>query len=58
VIEGEMHVAGEVLTAADYFYAPVGVPHGPLSYPVGCTVFVTVRGTGFVHDFDPDVDAG
>jgi hypothetical protein len=58
VIEGEMHVDGQVLTAGDYLYTPVGVPHGPLSYPVGCTVFVTVRGSGFVHDFDADVDAG
>jgi hypothetical protein len=58
VIDGEMHVGGEVLRAGDYFYAPVGVPHGPLSYPVGCTVFVTVRGTGFVHDFEATPSAG
>jgi hypothetical protein len=58
IVDGEMHVDGEVLTAGDYFYAPVGEPHGPLSYPVGCTVFVTVRGSGFVHDFAPEAAAG
>jgi quercetin dioxygenase-like cupin family protein len=51
VLDGEMHLAGEVLTRGDYFYAPVGVPHGPLEYPVGCTVFTTVRGQGFAHHF-------
>lgn len=55
IVDGEMHVADEVLTRGDYFHAPVGVPHGPLEYPVGCTVFVTVRGAGFVHDFAADV---
>lgn len=51
IVEGEMHVAGEVLRAGDYLFAPRGVPHGPLRYPVGCTVFTTVRGTAFDHDF-------
>jgi hypothetical protein len=52
VLEGEMHLAGEVLRPGDYFHAPAGVPHGPLEYPVGCTVVTTVRGSAFSHAFD------
>lgn len=56
ILEGEMHVAGEVLRPGDYLFAPRGVSHGPLHYPVGCTVFTSVRGAAFDHDFDPDAD--
>lgn len=55
VLEGEMHVDGQVLRPGDYLFAPRGVTHGPLSYPVGCTVFTTIVGRHFVHDFG---DAG
>lgn len=44
VIDGEMHVAGKVLTRGGYIHAPRGVRHGPLHYLVGCTIFSTVRG--------------
>jgi len=44
VVEGEMHVDGRVCTLGDYFHAPIGVEHGPFSYPEGCTVFVFMRG--------------
>jgi quercetin dioxygenase-like cupin family protein len=44
VVEGEMHNDGQVSRTGDFFYAPVNVEHGPFSYPVGCTVFVTMRG--------------
>lgn len=58
IVAGEMHLEGQVLRPGDYFHAPVGVPHGPLTYPVGCTVFVTVRGSGFAHDFDAELPEG
>jgi anti-sigma factor ChrR (cupin superfamily) len=44
VVEGEMHMEGEIFRLGDFFYAPVGVEHGPFTYPVGCTVFVFMRG--------------
>lgn len=52
IMEGEMHVAGEVLRSGDYLYAPRGVPHGPLAYPVGCKIFTIVRGQSFGHEFE------
>lgn len=53
VIEGEMHVDGKVLGPGSYIYAPRGVCHGPFHYPVGATIFATVRGPGaFTHEFD------
>jgi hypothetical protein len=52
VLAGEMHVAGDVLRAGDCLYAPRGVRHGPLSYPVGCRVFTLVRGRSFDHEFE------
>jgi quercetin dioxygenase-like cupin family protein len=51
ILEGEMHVAGQVLRRGDYLFAPRGVAHGPLHYPVGATVATTVRGAGFDHEF-------
>jgi mannose-6-phosphate isomerase-like protein (cupin superfamily) len=54
VLEGEMHVGGEILRPGDYLFAPRGVPHGPLGYPVGCTIFTSVRGAEFAHDFGVD----
>ena len=52
IVEGEMHVDGKVLGPGSYVYAPRGVRHGPFHYPVGATIFVTVRGPGeFDHDF-------
>jgi quercetin dioxygenase-like cupin family protein len=50
IIDGEMHVAGKVLRRGDYIYAPRGVRHGPFHYPIGCTVFTSVRGS-FKHEF-------
>jgi anti-sigma factor ChrR (cupin superfamily) len=44
VVEGEMHADGRVFGIGDYFHAPLGLEHGPFSYPNGCTVFVTMRG--------------
>jgi len=58
ILAGEMHVAGEVLRPGDYLFAPRGVPHGPLSYPVGCTIFTSVRGAAFDHDFGDDAEFG
>jgi len=58
ILEGEMHLAGEILRPGDYFYAPRGVPHGPLRYPVGCTVFTSVRGADFEHEFAADAEFG
>lgn len=52
IMDGEMHLEGEVLRAGDMLYAPRGVAHGPLSYPVRCRIFTIVRGDDFVHDFD------
>jgi mannose-6-phosphate isomerase-like protein (cupin superfamily) len=51
ILEGEMHVEGRVLRPGDYLFAPAGVPHGPFHYPIGCTVFTSVRGRDFDHDF-------
>ncbi len=44
VLEGEMHVAGKVLKRGDYVYSGGDMPHGPYSYPVGCTVYSAGRG--------------
>ena len=44
VLEGEMHVDGEVLKPGDYVYGGgAGNAHGPYDYPVGCTVFACSR---------------
>ncbi|MBI2909074.1 MAG: cupin domain-containing protein [Chloroflexi bacterium] len=44
IIEGEMHVGGKVLKPGDYLFGGANEPHGPLHYPVGCTVFGSGRG--------------
>jgi quercetin dioxygenase-like cupin family protein len=49
IIEGEMHVQGRVLTRGDYLRGPANIPHGPMSYPKGCTVFGVVRGGSILH---------
>jgi anti-sigma factor ChrR (cupin superfamily) len=55
IIEGEMHVDGRVLRPGDYLRGPSKVPHGPMAYPRGCTVFGVVR-DGSIHH-DPSEDA-
>ena len=45
IVEGEMHVDGRVLKPGDYLFGPGDdIPHGPLSYPVGCVVFFSFHG--------------
>jgi hypothetical protein len=45
IVEGEMHVDGQVLKPGDYLFGPGDdIPHGPLSYPVGCVVFFSFHG--------------
>ncbi|MEE9257279.1 MAG: cupin domain-containing protein [bacterium] len=44
VLEGEMHVDGQVLKPGDYVYGGGrGNVHGPYEYPVGCMVFACGR---------------
>ena len=45
IVEGEMHVDGQVLKAGDYLFGPGDeIAHGPLSYPIGCTIFTCFYG--------------
>ena len=45
IVEGEMHVDGQVLKAGDYLFGPGDeIAHGPLSYPMGCTIFTCFYG--------------
>jgi hypothetical protein len=43
VLEGEMHVAGKILTRGGYVYGGPDEPHGPYHYPKGCTVYSAGR---------------
>lgn len=45
ILEGEMHVVGKVMKPGDYVFGPGDhIPHGPMRYPVGCTVFASFYG--------------
>ena len=52
VVEGEMHVDGQVLGPGDFHHGPSGLGHGPLSYPKGVTIFTTTRGGSPLHRYD------
>ena len=54
IVEGEMHVHGKVLKPGDYLRGIPNEPHGPMAYPVGCTVFAVVRGGSILHLYDED----
>lgn len=56
IVEGEMHVDGLILRRGDYIHGFADKPHGPMSYPVGCTVFAVLRGPSMHHDLLPDAD--
>ncbi len=61
IVDGEMHVDGEILRRGDFHHAPRNVPHGPFYYPVGCTVFGTLRGPSILHEYEPaaaEIDPG
>lgn len=53
IIDGEMHVDGHVLRRGDYIRGYRNVPHGPMAYPVGVTVFAVVKGGSAVHNWGP-----
>jgi hypothetical protein len=52
IVDGEMHVNGKVLTRGDYLRGVPHEPHGPMAYPVGCTVFAVIRGGSIRHEYD------
>lgn len=51
IVDGEMHVHGEVLTPGDYIYGQKR-PHGPMEFPVGCIVFCSYTGGSPSHEWD------
>ncbi len=55
IVDGEMHVDGKILRRGDFLHGPANIPHGPFSYPVGCTIFGSSSGGGgsLLHVFDP-----
>jgi hypothetical protein len=52
IIDGEMHVAGKVLRRGDYLRGYPNRAHGPMAYPIGCTVFAVMRGGSPLHVYD------
>jgi hypothetical protein len=45
-----MHVEGKILKPGDYVFGPGdNIPHGPMGYPKGCTVFASFYGSP-AHD--------
>lgn len=52
IIEGEMHVQGKILRRGDYLHGYSNQEHGPMAYPVGCTVFAVMRGGSPLHIYD------
>jgi quercetin dioxygenase-like cupin family protein len=52
IIEGEMHVEGKILRRGDYLRGYANQEHGPMAYPVGCTVFAVMRGGSPVHVYE------
>jgi hypothetical protein len=60
IIEGEMHVAGEVMGPGDYVFGPANEPHGPFWFPNGMLSFASSRGGSIFHVYDvnqAEVDA-
>lgn len=55
IVDGEMHVHGEVLTSGDYIYGQK-LPHGPMEFPEGCIVFASYTGGSPSHEWDADAD--
>lgn len=49
VLEGRMLVDGHELTPGDYYYGQ-NVPHGPMEYPDGCTMFASFVGGDVAHE--------
>jgi len=43
IIEGEMHLHGKILRRGDFMFGGPGEQHGPMHYPIGCTVFSCSR---------------
>lgn len=56
IVDGEMHVHGEVLTPGDYIYGQKE-PHGPMEFPVGCIVFCSYVGGSPSHHWDGDAES-
>jgi quercetin dioxygenase-like cupin family protein len=54
IVDGEMHVDGHVLRRGDYIRGYKNVPHGPMAYPKGVTVFAVVKGGSAVHEWGPE----
>lgn len=51
IVDGPMLVHGHELTSGDYVYGQK-LPHGPMEYPDGCTVFASFVGGSPAHDWD------
>lgn len=54
VVEGEMHVEGQILKPGDVFNGLPGVPHGPFEYPHGVVIFTVSRGGSILHRYEHD----
>ncbi len=54
IVDGEMHVDGHVLRRGDYIRGYRNIPHGPMAYPKGCTVFAVVKGGSALHEYGPE----
>ena len=48
ILDGRMLIGGRELAPGDYFYGHE-VPHGPLEYPDGCTMFTSFVGGSPAH---------
>jgi hypothetical protein len=53
IIEGEMHVDGQIMGPGDYVWGPANTPHGPFYFPKGMIAFGSCRGGSIRHLYDP-----
>jgi quercetin dioxygenase-like cupin family protein len=51
ILEGEMHIEGQILGPGDYIFGPANEPHGPFVFPKGMLTFGSSRGGSIVHQF-------
>ncbi len=49
IIEGEMHVDGQILGPGDYVFGPANAPHGPFDFPKGMLSFGSSKGGSILH---------
>ena len=56
IVDGEMHVHGQVLTPGDYIFGQKE-PHGPMEFPEGCIVFCSYTGGSPSHEWSEDEEA-